>query len=106
MQTQIRLFLQEQSDLGLHCLHVILSDTGVQNFRTFTIYFFLIISSITFNSVLIVCFIFTKVNCLLTPMFDRFGQKFVDRVANPKDMVTFGRKKATLTSRDSKEGLY
>ena len=33
----------------------------------------------------------------------RFGQKFVDRVANPKDMVTFSRKK-TLASKDSKEG--
>ena len=28
---------QEQSDLGLHCLHMpFLSDIGVQNFRTFT----------------------------------------------------------------------
>ena len=26
-----------QSDLGLHCLHVILSETGVQNFRAFNI---------------------------------------------------------------------
>ena len=38
MQTLIRLLLQEQSDLGLHCLYShFVRYFGVQNFRTFTV---------------------------------------------------------------------
>ena len=39
VQNLIRLLLKEQSDLGLHCLHMLflVRNLGVQNFRTFTI---------------------------------------------------------------------
>ena len=38
MKTLIRLLLQKQSDLGLHCLSMpFWQATGVQNFRKFTI---------------------------------------------------------------------
>ena len=38
MKTLIRLLLQEQSDPGLHCLHIchFVSNFSVQNFRTLT----------------------------------------------------------------------
>lgn len=34
--------------------------------------------------------------------FQRFGQKFVDRVANPKDMIHFTRRKITKVKSDEK----
>jgi hypothetical protein len=36
----------------------------------------------------------------------RFGQKFVDRVANPKDMIFFMRKKAMAAKSEVKEGNF
>lgn len=37
-------------------------------------------------------------------MFYRFGQQFVDRVANPKDMVHFMRKKVTVAKKEENGG--
>jgi hypothetical protein len=34
--------------------------------------------------------------------FSRFGQKFVDKVANPKDMIHFTRRKITKVKSDEK----
>lgn len=36
------------------------------------------------------------------PLFYRFGQKFVDKVANPKDMIHFTRRKITKVKTDEK----
>lgn len=36
------------------------------------------------------------------PLFKRFGQKFVDKVANPKDMIHFTRRKITKVKTDEK----
>ena len=38
VETLIKLLLQEQSDLGLHCLHISFGrNFGVRNFRTFVV---------------------------------------------------------------------
>ena len=39
MKTLIRLLFQEQSDLGLHCMHMpFYQKIGVQSFRTYTVF--------------------------------------------------------------------